>query len=151
MSENTTTVENTTVETASDAADKAKASELRKDAQLMQLVTLLSGMPLDHWAFVKSEVAALRRESTSTATKAGTKLFGPGIMPNASRLALEFNNGTPAGIFDVVNRETAKGREGKVTLTLKNIADGNILVLNSREHAGIVAECFARRAPNAAK
>jgi hypothetical protein len=138
---------------AEKAAEKARIAALRANAEIMKLVTLLSALPSEEWSFVKSEVSANRRDATDESTPAGRKLFGPGIHAKVSRVGLEFkaDSGFKPGLYDVESRETAKGREGKVTMTLRNIADDSTITLNSRDHSGIVTDCMPRRAPNKSK
>jgi hypothetical protein len=116
--------------------------------ELLTLVTALTGLTAEQWDYVKSAVGDSRREAKDSATPAGRKLFGPGIEAGSSTVALKFaeNSGFGTGLYLVETRETAKGREGKVTMGLRNMADNSLISLNSREHAGIVLTCFAQRA-----
>jgi hypothetical protein len=116
-------------------ADKARRAAFQAMPQLVQLVTLLSGLPQDQWVFVKSEVAGLRREDKPE--QPSDKLFSAWESDSEEgagkgrELMIAFADNSE-GKYRVLANQATKGRNAERIMTLVHVRSGKEILLSSR-------------------
>ena len=108
-------------------------------ANYIELRSVLVGMPQDAYDWIKREVSGMRRDAADETTDAARKLFASAI-GIGSMAHVKFTDGKQ-GLFELVGRQSQKGRAGDVNVTLKNIADNTEVSLSKEKDGSTIAHC----------